>query len=196
MNAIPAKLYGLVLGGGLSSRMGMDKGELHYYDKPQREYVFNLLQKFCAQVYQSIGKSTGKTTVVNPIKDVFPFNSPLNGILSAFQQHSDVAWLTIPVDMPLVNEQSIQFLINHRDTQSVATCFYDSEGKLPEPLLTIWEPKSFRLLSDFMATGKISPRDFLASNKPKLLNAPDKNVLRNVNTPEDFEAVLRDVKKP
>lgn len=195
MSSIPAKLYGLVLCGGLSSRMGKDKGELRYYDKPQREHVFDLLQKFCLNVYYSIGKPKGKIQVANSIEDAFLFNSPLNGILSAFGQHSEVAWLTIPVDMPLINEQTIQLLIDSRDADRVATCFYDSEGNLPEPLLTIWEPKSLRFLQDFTATGKISPRDFLVANDIKLLRAPDKKALRNINTPEDFETFLRGMKK-
>ncbi|HNP08536.1 MAG TPA: NTP transferase domain-containing protein, partial [Cyclobacteriaceae bacterium] len=115
-------LYGLVLGGGLSSRMGKDKGHLNYHGQPQRDYVFKLLEKFCDRVYYSANAQAISDN--NTIKDAYPFQGPLNGILSAFKFQSDVAWLTVPIDMPFVDESIIQFLIDHRDVSRVATCFY------------------------------------------------------------------------
>jgi len=182
-------LYGLVLGGGLSSRMGKDKGHLNYHGQPQRDYVFKLLEKFCDRVYYSANAQAISDN--NTIKDAYPFQGPLNGILSAFKFQSDVAWLTVPIDMPFVDESIIQFLIDHRDVSRVATCFYDAEGKLPDPLLTVWEPHSANLLKAFYEEGKISPREFLRTSNTQLLHTPDKRALKNVNTPNDLDEFLK-----
>ena len=178
-------LYGLVLGGGVSARMGTDKALLNYHGQPQRDYVFALLEKFCDRVYHSINAQAIPDD--RTIKDIHPFQGPLNGILSAFNYREDVAWITVPVDMPFVDESVIQFLMVHRDFTKVATCFYDSDDKLPEPLLTIWEPSCAVLLQAFYKEGKTSPRDFLKIANIKLLRVPDKKALTNINTPEDFD---------
>lgn len=177
-------LYGLVLEGGLSTRMGTDKAMLNYHGQPQREFVFALLQKFCSQVYHSVKSSTKGDS--SEIADIYSFKGPLNGILSAFKYRSDVAWLTLPVDMPLVDESVIQFLMDSRDQASNATCFYDTEGKLPEPLLAIWEPQCAMLLQSFYNDGNRSTREFLLSTTTNLVKAPDKKVLKNINTRDDF----------
>ncbi|MEQ8363546.1 MAG: NTP transferase domain-containing protein [Cyclobacteriaceae bacterium] len=188
MRSKTTPLCGLVLGGGLSVRMGADKAYLNYHGKPQRDYAFELLDQFCGRTYFSINAQA--TSDKNTITDAYPFKGPLNGILSAFKHQPDAAWLTLPVDMPFVDETIIQFLIDHRDVTKVATCFYDSEGKLPEPLLTIWEPSCALLLKAFYDEGKTSPRDFLKTANIKLLQVPNKKALKNINTPSDFDEFL------
>ncbi|MEP6646951.1 MAG: NTP transferase domain-containing protein, partial [Saprospiraceae bacterium] len=37
---------GLVLAGGMSMRMGADKGMVHYHGIPHRDFLIQLLQKF------------------------------------------------------------------------------------------------------------------------------------------------------
>ena len=47
-------IMGLVLAGGRSQRMGMDKGMLQYHGKPQREYLYEQLEPICSRVFLSI----------------------------------------------------------------------------------------------------------------------------------------------
>jgi len=181
------QLFGLVLAGGQSSRMGKDKGLIDFYGKPQREYIFELLSKFCVQVFTSCKENANIPFFLNPISDQFKIESPLNGILSAFQKRKDVAWLTLPVDMPLINSSSIEYLIFHRSKDHFATCFFDSEEKNPEPLFTIWEPKAYVALEKFYNSGKVSPRDFLKQSFVKIIKLPDVSVLLNINSPEELQ---------
>jgi molybdopterin-guanine dinucleotide biosynthesis protein A len=184
-----ASVYGLVLSGGKSSRMGQDKGTLIYHHKPQREYLFELLGKCCEVVFTSCRSDQQIPSTLGPIVDHYAFESPLNGIVSAFGKHPDKAWLIVAVDMPYVNENVLQFLITHRDPEKVATCFYNAEAKLPEPLLTLWEPSAYPLLLKFLEEGKISPRDFLKKNDVKMIDPPEERTLLNVNSPEDLSGL-------
>lgn len=181
------KLYGLVLAGGRSSRMRNDKGLINYHGKPQREFLFDLLGRCCDQVFTSCNKEQSISSNFNPIYDTFNFESPLNGIMAAFDLHSNCAWLAVAVDMPFINEDVLQMLLLNRDETKVATCFYDSEGKLPEPLLTIWEPSAFPLLKIFADAGGISPREFLIANDCNKLMHTNSKIHININTPEDFQ---------
>ena len=47
-------LHGLVVCGGQSTRMGMDKSQLQYHGVPQREWLYELLQPLCEDVYISL----------------------------------------------------------------------------------------------------------------------------------------------
>ncbi|WP_276369278.1 molybdenum cofactor guanylyltransferase [Chryseolinea sp. H1M3-3] len=180
-------LNGLILAGGKSLRMGQDKSLIEYHNVSQREYLFAVLKNFCAAVFTSCKITQTVPARFNPLPDKFDFESPLNGILTAFAHDSIAAWLTVPVDMPLIDVEVISYLISRRDTSKVATCFYDSDGKNPEPLIAIWEPRAHSLLSNFYKEGKISPRDFLKQYNTHIIQIPDRNALANINSPEELE---------
>jgi molybdenum cofactor guanylyltransferase len=183
---IDPAIYGLVLAGGRSSRMGRDKGLIVYNDKPQREHVADLLYKVCVQVFVSCKTKEYIPADLNPLPDQFVLESPLNGILSAFEKNSTVAWLTVPVDMPYVDEAALAYLINHRDANKVATCFIDSDGKHPEPLLALWEARAATPLKKYYERGGISPREFLKQQDILLLQPPDKRIYKNINTLDEL----------
>lgn len=184
-------IYGLVLAGGRSLRMGRDKGLIIYNDKPQREYIAALLHKFCAQVFVSCKTKEYIPAALNPLPDHFELESPLNGILSAFESNNSVAWLTVPVDMPYVDETALAYLVKHRDTTKMVTCFVDSDGKQPEPLLALWEAKAAAPLKIYYESGGISPREFLKQQNILLLQPPDKRIHYNINTPDELDDFLR-----
>lgn len=179
-------IFGLVLSGGKSTRMGSDKGMLVYHGKPQREYLFDLLQKYCKDVYTSCLKDHEVPERFNPLIDQYHLDSPINGILTAFKNFPDKAWLVVAVDMPNVNEKVLDLLTTNRDEQKVATCFYNPETKLPEPLLTLWEPAAYPLLLGFVKKEQVSPRDFLNMNAVNMIQPPDAGIFLNVNSPKEF----------
>jgi len=183
-----SSIYGLVLAGGKSSRMGQDKGLIDFNGKPQREYIAGLLKKFCDEVYISCKKSSDIPVNLNPLEDRFELEGPMNGILSAFAMNDSVAWITVPVDMPYVDEATIEHLIAHRDITKDAVCFYDSDGENPEPLLAVWESKASPHLIEYYKNGGISCRNFLKQNDILLLKSPDERIHKNINTPEDLRA--------
>lgn len=164
----------------------MDKGLIAYHGKPQREHLFDLLSKQCVAVFTSCNASQQVPVYLNPVVDQFDLQSPLNGILTAFQKSPDKAWLTVAVDMPYVDDHVLETLIKHRDPVKIATCFYNEAEKLPDPLLTIWEPASYPLLLKFVEQGKISPRDFLSAHGARMITPPDDRTLLNINSPGDM----------
>ncbi len=180
-------LNGLILAGGKSSRMGQDKSLIQYHGVVQREYLFNLLKKFCSSVFTSCKVLGEIPDSLNPIADKFNFNSPLNGILTAFSHNTDSAWITVPVDMPLIDEKIIAYLIKKRDSRKIATCFFDSEGKNPEPLLTLWEKQAYPPLLEFYKAGNMSPREFLKQENTNMIEIPDQKALLNINSLEELE---------
>lgn len=190
-NRVP--LYGLILGGGRSLRMGREKSDIEYHGKPQRDFLFDLLTPLCDDVYFSCKNKSAVSERLHPLEDAFTLESPLNGILTAFRTHANAAWLSVPVDMPNVNDAVMRHLLKHRDATKTATCFFDSEGKNPEPLLTLWEPSAGIALADFFRSGKFSPRAFLMTHEVHIINVPDPDILININSADELKEFKKDV---
>ncbi len=181
------EINGLILSGGKSSRMGINKGQLVFHNRPQQEYLFDLLGDFFTMTYVSCKTEKDIPSNLNPLPDLFDIATPLNGILTAFEKDHQIAWLSIPVDMPLIDKDSINVLLTNRDKTKLATCFYDSDGTNPEPLFCLWESSAYPALQAFYKSGGVSPRKFLQTHEVKLLRSPAP-IHMNINTPEEFEA--------
>lgn len=192
MKQTARSLNGLILSGGMSKRMGHDKSLIEYHNVSQREYLFNMLKNFCATVFTSCKITHTIPIRFNPLPDHYKFDSPMNGILTAFSHDALAAWLTIPIDMPLIDVEIISYLISKRDATKVATCFYDSDGKNPEPLIAIWEPRAYTLMLNYYKSGKISPRDFLKLEDVNIIQIPDRNALVNINSQEELDKFRSD----
>jgi molybdopterin-guanine dinucleotide biosynthesis protein A len=179
-------IYGLILTGGKSTRMGEDKAYIHYHGKPQVEYMFDVLSIRCDKVFASIYKEQIVAENLNPLVDQFEINGPMNGILTALTLYPEKAWITVAVDMPYVDERVVEQLIRHRKQEKVATCFYNETEKIPEPLLTLWEPKAFPLLNEFVEAGRISPKEFLMENDVEFIIPQDKRIIKNINSRQEY----------
>jgi molybdopterin-guanine dinucleotide biosynthesis protein A len=94
--------------------------------------------------------------------------------------------------MPLIDDFVIGYLLSHRDTAKTATCFFDSEGKKPEPLFTIWEPSASPLLLAYYKAGNKSPREFLMRENIHVMEIPDKKFLLNINDSEELNKFKSD----
>ncbi len=190
-------LKGLVLAGGKSLRMGSDKGLIAWHGKEQRYYVADLLRNFCDEVFISC-----RTDQANEIDDGYPtivdsFTGlgPYGAILSAFREQPDAAWFVVACDLPLLDAGSLQFLVEKRDQSKMATTFESPRDGVPEPLITIWEPKSYPILLSLLSQGYTCPKKALQSNDICMLKPAYPGALMNVNTPEEKEKAKSIIEK-
>ena len=183
-------LYGLVLSGGKSTRMGEDKGLLHYHGLPQREYLYLILKTVCDEAYLSIRSEQARALDprCNYITDRDEFQGPFNGILSAHAAFPDIAWLVFACDLPLLDMASLQQLIAERDPDKHATAMATQQSGLPEPLAAIWEPQGLNLaLKHVHTTKNPGPRKFLLHADVKLVYPKPDRVLYNANSLAEYK---------
>ncbi len=183
-------LKGLVLAGGESTRMGFDKGRMDYHGAPQREYLLRLLKEYTTEAYISCRPGQINDSLLPVIEDKHDDLGPFGGILSAFEFDPYVAWLVVACDFPLLDHAAISQLVEERDTSSIATSFLDTHTLMPEPWITILEPKIYPILRDYHLRGRSSLRGILVDFNSALIRAKDPNLLLNANTPEE-EAQIR-----
>lgn len=189
-----AKIYGLILAGGKSMRMGTDKGRIAYHGIPQREHLYRLLEGVCDKTFMSIRKEQVAeiSSTFNTIVDEDIFKGPFNGILSAHKKYPNVAWLVLACDLPLIDEKSLRDLIAARKRNAYATAYSLRENSLPEPLAAIWEPKGLKAAISYMEAGTNGscPRKFLINNDTHLVYPTDEQVLMNANSELEYREAL------
>ena len=183
-------LNGLILAGGKSTRMGTDKSLIDYHGKPHALYLADLISSHCDSVYLSKAADEQPVTGYEVIGDRFIDLGPYGGILSAFRHDPNRAWLTIATDVPLLDQKTLQFLVNERDPSKYATCFHNPETNFPEPLITIWEPRMYARMLHFLSMGYSCPRKALINSDIKEIRIQDSVVLSNANTPEEKATIL------
>ncbi len=191
MRATRPPLYGLVLAGGKSQRMGTDKGLIAYHDKPHREHTAALLGPFCHTVFYSMRPDQDELPAdgLPVITDTFEGLGPYGGLLSAFRTYPEAAWLTVATDLPLLDDTSLAQLVAKRNPSKYATAFYNAQTDFPEPLITIWEPRSYPTLLQFLAQGYSCPRKVLINTDIELVEPAKPEALLNVNKPEERKMV-------
>lgn len=187
-----APLFGLVLIGGKSSRMGSDKSLLSYHGKPHRDFLVDLLSGFITSnnIFYSV-RDSNKETPSPFITDKFTDLGPFGGICSAFMLNPNVAWLVIATDLPFVNSDLLNLLISNRNSSKIATTFIGNNNDFPEPLITIWEPKAYPILLLSLSRGELSLSKILNNNAIEVIEV-NNSLLKNVNTKDDFDAIIDD----
>ncbi len=181
-------LSGLVLIGGKSSRMKQDKAKLDYHGKTQTEYTFELLSSVCEKVFISCRKEQ-KDDFQNfsHIYDTFLDMGPLGGIISAQRAYPDTAFLVLACDLPYMDKDTLKNLINKRNPFKLASSYISPVDSMPEPLCSIYEPKSKIRLLQFAGLGYYCPRKVLLNSDTNLLITPNHEALMNINFPEEYQ---------
>ena len=192
MKVIKPKIFGLILAGGFSRRMGQDKALLKFHAKPQIEHVFDLLQKYCVEVFLSkrADQSSYKNFAFINDNAQFSNHGPLGGILSAMTEYPDASWLVLACDLPFITDETVQSLLIQRDASKMATAFISTQDALPEPLCTIWENHAFESILKLFKEGIHCPRKILIKSNAHLIKQSNPHWLDNINTPQEYEQIM------
>jgi molybdenum cofactor guanylyltransferase len=188
-----APLYGLVLAGGASRRMGRDKATLAYGGRTQLAATHALVARHCERAFVSVRAdqvSEPERAALPQVVDGPVGAGPIAGIAAAQAAHPGAAWLVVACDLPFLGDATLEHLIAKRGANPV-TAFRSTHDGLPEPLCAIYEPVTREPLLDAIAQGRICPRKFIIASGVPLLEQPDPAALDNVNTPEEFAAASR-----
>ncbi len=194
LSHLPVKpaLKALILLGGKSSRMGEDKAKLIYHNMPQYLHLAEMFSSLGIPAFLSCRNdqlSNYSQSDLNLIEDTFLNLGPMSGILSAFRTDSKSAWLIVACDIPLLDATVIEELISNRNSNSVATAFISPRDNWPEPLISIWEPKSYSMALSFLSIGYSCPRKVLINSETNLVECSQPEKLVNVNTQEERKKI-------
>lgn len=186
-------MQGIVLTGGQSIRMGTDKGMLRFNHQTWVERAVTLLESFRIPVAVSINPNQylNYAALFSPgqlIEDdaSLTVGGPLRGILSAHLRFPLEDLLVLACDMPCMQAEPIQFLLQQATADAV---LFQQAGR-PEALCGIYRATALHRLLMYYADAaqtNYSLRHALEQVQPLLFELPDawQACFRNMNSPHD-----------
>jgi molybdopterin-guanine dinucleotide biosynthesis protein A len=185
----PDTVFGLVLAGGRSRRMGHDKALLQQDGRSQLQRAVDVLQESLDEVYVSTRADQAEESERSryaQIVDRYEDMGPLAGILSAMESHPGAGWIVLACDLPNINSLTVKTLLENRSEEQPFTAYESSYDQLPEPLCAYYSPQSQKVIRQFIDDGIVCPRKIMIRSDSKMLQQPDPTALDNINTPEDL----------
>ena len=191
---------GVVLAGGLSSRMGQDKSQLMRRNINMLDYSKQLLTDSGVKQIVVSGNQ-------HEVPDLISKAGPVGGIYSVIKQYQPKALLILPVDLPLMKAAELKKLRLAGELSHKACFFQDHNIPLYLPVnayLELFLAKQFSHFSEVDAdesegcNEKNTPMKEGPSIKSLLKQVPHKSltpsnasVLFNTNTPQQWQQAKR-----
>jgi molybdopterin-guanine dinucleotide biosynthesis protein A len=182
-------VYGLVLSGGKSRRMGRDKALLERDGRSQLAYIADLLDEYVERVLVSTRadqQDDPERARFELVVDRYDDLGPLAGIVSAMDTHPGADWLVVACDLPNISGDTLAHLLANRSDDKPFTAYISSHDGLPEPLCALWRAGTGDIIRGFIDEGVHCPRKILIRSDTHLLEQLDPRSLDNVNTPDDL----------
>ncbi len=180
-------LYGCVLIGGKSSRMGEPKHLIAFADgRSWLERTVNLLSSFTANILLSgQGEIPAHLGHLRRLDDIPGLSGPLSGLGSALQAFPLVSWLVLACDMPSMSEQGIHWLLAQRRPGVKAVIPYNPLSERSEPLGAWYDFRSAPLIDALLEKGESRLRCLCRRDGvfEPVIPEPLRADWRNVNSP-------------
>ena len=190
------RVYGLVLAGGKSRRMGRDKALLRRDGQSQLSFAVGLLGDFVDRVFISTRGDQAEDAERSRFEQIFDRYEdigPVAGILSALEAYPGVDWLVLACDLPNVDSETIEYLLAERPLDVPFAAYRSSHDGLPEPLCALYSADCADVVRGFVDAGTLCPRKILIRSATRLLDQPNPRALDNVNTPDDLRGSALEV---
>jgi len=195
------RIGGVVLCGGRSSRMGRSKAWLPWGDELLLPRVVRLLGEVTAPivVVAAPGQDTPSLPLqIDIIRDPEPGRGPLQGLaagLEALRGRADAAYVS-SCDVPFLQPAFVRRVIELLG--DCAICVPEVGGRR-HPLAAVYRIEVAAVAARLLAANRLRPA-FLFDEMPTRIVRPEEladvdptfQSLRNLNTPADYEAALRE----
>jgi len=182
-------VFGTVLAGGSSQRMGRDKASIAIDGSTMLERVVNAgttagLSMLVVGRARPLAFPFPTTRFVT---DQHPGGGPLGGLLTAFS-HVDGDLLALACDLPLLNRAAVEWLLaTAAPLDPARDVVVMADGRL-QPLFAVWRRIGRTRLARAFAAGERSLMRCLATADPFVVHLPAQfaHAADDCDTPEDL----------
>lgn len=189
-------ITGIILSGGKSSRMGMNKSFLKIGNKTIIERIVELMKSIFADVVIITNSPDEYKFLDVPLyEDVHKWKGPLAGIHSALTHSKTEKNFVIACDVPLISKEMIEYIVNFKTDKPIIFC--EAAG-YHQPLAGIYSKKIVSEIEKFISNNEISDKPFHHFLKnvnaeiihPQQLPFYSDGIFFNVNNPDDYSLIL------
>lgn len=190
-------ITGVILSGGRSSRMGVNKSFLKLGNQTIIERIIDLIKSIFSEVI-IITNTPDEYKFFNlPLyEDIYKWKGPLAGIHSALVHSKTDKVFVISCDVPLMSREMIEYIIKHKSEKPIVFC--EAAG-YHQPLVGVYSKKILSEIEKFISNNEMNDKSFhqfLKIVEAEIIH-PEKSdfykdeLFFNVNRPEDFEQIKK-----
>ncbi len=195
------QISAFILTGGASSRMGKAKGLLEFGGEPLIIRIARTIEPLVSSViavgpsehYAALGLAVIEDQKFGILDERGKSPGPLAGIASALSA-SPTDWnLILACDLPYLSRDWVAWLLARTNVSSAQIIMPRTEGG-PEPLAAVYRRECAEPIIAALHRGIRKVTDALAQLRTEFATErewhhidPDGRVLRNMNSPEDYE---------
>ena len=181
-------LTAIILAGGKSSRMGVDKALLKMNGKTLLETVIEICQPVCKSIIISSNNPAHSAYGYPVIADEQKDCGPIGGIYTCIKQSLTEWNFVISVDTPFVTPGFIQFLLQHTGDFNAVIPAYS--GKT-EPLIALYNKNCLTVIENQMKLQQFKMQHLVALLNIGFVECSDwmgkmPMLFNNLNSPEDL----------
>lgn len=181
--------HGLILTGGKSRRMGMDKSNIQLQGMTQIERCVRRLLPFVNKVFISKRQDqVFSMEGVFEIDDIYTNVGPIGGILSAMETYPGYSWLVCAVDLPKICDRTIRELLEHFEPE-YEVIVPTVDGVTIEPTFALYNEGILSQLQSAIDNDQRGLQKILSGSNCKIYNTVYPEDLFNMNTPEDLQKI-------
>ena len=186
-------LTGIVLAGGLSSRMGRDKASLPWGDSDLLHTVLDRLAPVCSEliVISNVLRTISRPDV-RQMADYYPQCGPLAGMQAGLLAAKNEVSFFVACDMPFLCTDAVAFMAGAADGYDAVVPFV---GGYFHPLHAIYHRNCLQWIEPMLAAGEYRILNFYPKIRLRRITAaelrqfdPELKTLDNINTPAEFSA--------
>lgn len=188
-----ASITGIVLAGGKSRRMGVDKGLMLFRGKPLVQYSLDLLNKFCDRILISSNNPEYCSLGYEVIADKVAGAGPMAGIASCLEYSDSAINLILSCDMPLLEPVILETLLKNTEGNTFVVPL-DHSGRA-EPLCAMYHLNSLPLMKQMIESNTFRMTSLYLKEQVKYIHPADyplpynKLWFTNFNSLDDINAI-------
>ncbi len=182
-------LTGIILAGGESSRMGVDKGLIPYRGKPFVQHIIEALQPWVGEIIIASGRSEYDRFQLRRVSDLIEDAGPLAGIYTGLFYTKTRGNLILSCDIPLINASVLAQLVAHRaEPFQVIQMQHQNETM---PLIALYKKGCMRTCLKLIESGERRVRVWVDQLRSKAISASDATAryMVNINTPSELKKI-------
>jgi molybdopterin-guanine dinucleotide biosynthesis protein A len=187
-------ITGIVLAGGRSRRMGVDKSLMMLKEKTLIEYSINALKPICSKVVISSNNFIYDYTGCEVWPDELPDQAPIVGIFSCLKRSTTDYNIILSCDMPMISTTMLEYLLANCENQDITVPVH--ENSLIEPLCGVYRKSGLGILKKFIDGGNFRLNQCIREASHRLITVDERltfyspDMFSNINTPGDFQNII------
>lgn len=188
------KITGILLAGGLSKRMGREKGLIPVGDVLLYQFPLRVLESLSRKILISTCRQLAMEEPHEQVCDVISGIGPISGLYTCLKHSETDLNLVVPYDLPLVNRELFLHLLEHANGYDVVIPAMEP-GK-PEPLCGIYRKSVLPFIQEMIREKNYAIHQLFPRVNSKIVQVNSslsffhEKLFSNVNSPADLKDIF------